>query len=174
MIFWELNLKLFNFLNPKISHPVLNFLIFFLLIPLFSLLLIFPVIFTLKKKERRLGLFSLIFGWTMYFIGKYFLKPCFKIPRPYLLFPSVQIIGPWRPRSFSFPSTTTMLALGLALPIFLEKRTLGIFLLSLAFLVGFSVIYTGYHTPLDVLFAIFFDFLFFYLTLKIYKKRKNN
>lgn len=169
---WKLNSQIFIFLNQKISHPFLDFLVFFVFIPLFSFLVIVPLFLIFRNNARKLGIFSLFLGIGSYFFGKFLLKPLFRVPRPVLLFEKVRILGPWNPKSFSFPSTTTMLAFGLALPIFLKKRNIGGFLLLLSFLLGFSVIYTGYHTLLDVLGGIFFTFLFFCLSFQIYKKVK--
>jgi membrane-associated phospholipid phosphatase len=60
-----------------------------------------------------------------------------------------------------------MFAFGLALPIFLRERKIGISLLILAFLVGFSMIYCGFHTPFDVLAGILFSSIFVLLFEKI-------
>jgi undecaprenyl-diphosphatase len=71
---------------------------------------------------------------------------------------------------FSFPSSTTMLAFGLALPFFLEKSKFRYLFLILAILVGFSVIYTGFHFPRDVIFGIFFSILIVFSLNEIKKK----
>ena len=51
---------------------------------------------------------------------------------------------------FSFPSTTAMFAFGLALPIMFEKPRYGAVLVGAAYFIGFSVVYLGFHFPLDV------------------------
>jgi membrane-associated phospholipid phosphatase len=63
-----------------------------------------------------------------------------------------------------------MLAFGFAIPILLKKPKLGSFLLFLSFLVGFSVIYTGFHFPKDVIAGIFFTTLIVFFLNKIYEK----
>jgi len=63
----------------------------------------------------------------------------------------INLVGSWPVESPSFPSTTTMLAFGLALPIFMLKPKIGLPFLLLAFLIGFFVIYSGFHFPLDAI-----------------------
>ncbi|MBC7074446.1 phosphatase PAP2 family protein, partial [Candidatus Parcubacteria bacterium] len=111
-------------------------------------------------KKQLLGLFSLFCGFFLYWVGHSILKPIFGIPRPVDFFGKARVIGPWDPSSFSFPSTTTMLAFGVAFAIFLKERKIGSFLLILALLLGLALIYAGFHTPLDVLGGILFSLLF--------------
>jgi len=61
------------------------------------------------------------------------------------------------------------LAFGLALPFLLEKSKFRYPFLILAFLVGFTVIYTGFHFPQDVIAGIFFAILIVFLLKKIYE-----
>lgn len=157
------NDKVFLFINKTIANPVLDFIVLYVFIPLFFLLAIVPFLMLFSKKYRFLGLFALILGILSYLIGD-FMKPFFAVPRPYEFLPA-RILGSWHPGIFSFPSTTTMLAFGLSLPIFLKQPKSGIFLLLLSFLVGFSVIYTGFHTPYDVLAGIFFSLILYLLLL---------
>jgi undecaprenyl-diphosphatase len=166
MNLFELNEKIFFFLNQKIANPILDFLTLFVIIPLFSLLILVPIYFLFKGK-KFLAIYSLFCGFFLYWFGHAILKPIFHISRPFVLFEGVRTIGPWHESPYSFPSTTTMLAFGLALPIFFHQRKIGTFLLILAFLVGFSVIYCGFHTPLDVLAGILFSFLFVFIFEKI-------
>jgi undecaprenyl-diphosphatase len=172
MNLFELNEKIFFFLNQKIANPFLDNFVLFVLIPLFSLLVLVPVYFLFRGK-KFLAIYSLFCSFFLYWLGHAILKPIFHIPRPFVLFENVRIIGPWHESLYSFPSTTTMLAFGLALPIFLRERKIGIFLLILAFLVGFSVIYCGFHTPFDVLASILFSLIFIFFFEKILKWRRS-
>ncbi len=151
------NTKLFLIINQKLANPILDFLTLKILIPLFLLLGIVPFFLLFSKKERVLGAFSLISGFLCYVIGN-LIKLFFKIPRPFDSL-SARVIGPWHVGEFSFPSSTTMLAFGLALPFLLEKSKFRYFFLALAFLVGFVVIYTGFHFPRDVMGGIFFSMI---------------
>jgi undecaprenyl-diphosphatase len=159
--------KIFLFINKKIANPILDFVVLKIFTPLFFLLPIIPFLMIFKK-ERNLGIFSLFSGPLCYILGNV-VKYILRFPRPFNTLPA-RTLGPWHPSPFSFPSTTTMLAFGFAIPIFLKKKKLGIFLLSLAFLVGFSVIYTGFHFLKDVAAGIFFSALIVFFENKIYKK----
>ncbi len=163
----NLNEKIFIFINQQLANPLLDFLVLWIFFPLFSLLVLVPFLMLFSKRKKILGLFSLFCGFFLYWFGHSILKPIFRISRPFEFIENVRIIGPWHTSSFSFPSTTTMLAFGLALPIFFKDKKWGKFLLLLAFLVGFTVIYTGFHTPLDVLAGIFFSLLFVWPLQKI-------
>lgn len=162
------NEKVFLFINKGISNPVLDFIVLYVFNPLFLLLAIVPFLMVFSKKDRFLGIFALILGFLCYFIG-HLMKAFFAIPRPYEFLPA-RLFGPWHTSSFSFPSTTTMLAFGLALPILLKRPRSGRFLLVLAFLVAFSVIYTGFHTLYDVLAGILISSLFAFFFNKFYPK----
>jgi undecaprenyl-diphosphatase len=174
MNLFGLNEKIFIFINKTLANPILDFLVLWILIPLFSLLVLVPFYFLFSKEKRKkfLGVYTLFSGFFLYWFGHSILKPLFHVSRPFVLIEGVRILGPWHSSPYSFPSTTTMLAFGLALPVFLRERKIGRWLLILAFLVGFSVIYTGFHTPLDVLAGIFFSSILVFFFDKILKWKK--
>lgn len=163
MDIYELNKQAFVFINQHMQNPVLDFLVLWILIPLFSLLPLTPIFFVFFKEHRNLGLFSVISALFIYLLGHFLLKPLFNIPRPSTFIEGTRILGPFHESPYSFPSTTTMLAFSFAFPIFFEKKRVGSILLILAILVGFSVIYSGFHTPLDVIAGILFSFLFSFI-----------
>jgi len=165
----DLNNQIFLFINQEMANPTLDFIVLKILTPLFLLLGIIPFLMLFFKKYRNLGAFSLISGALFYGIG-HLLKILFAFPRPYDVL-SARTIGPWHISEFSFPSSTTMLAFGLALPFLIKKSKFRYFFLTLAFLVGFVVIYTGFHFPRDVLAGIFFAILIVFLLKKIYDPR---
>ena len=167
----DLDEQIFLFINQGIANPTLDFIVLKILIPLFLLLGIVPFLMLFFKKYRNLGAFSLMSGFLCYGIG-HLLKFLFSFPRPFNVFPDTRIIGPGHVGEFSFPSATTMLAFGLTLPFFLEKSKFRYFFLILAILVGFSVIYTGFHFPRDVIFGIFFSILIVFIIDKIKKRWK--
>lgn len=160
--------KIFLFFNKNLANPILDFFVLKIFIPTFSLLAVLPILLIFSKRERRLGFFSIFSAPISYFFGN-LIKFLFKFPRPADLL-SARIVGFFHVSPYSFPSTTTMLAFGFAIPILLEKPKLGAFLLILAFLVGFSVIYTGFHFPKDVIAGIFFSALIVFFLNKIYEK----
>ena len=166
----DLDEQIFLFINQGMTNSTLDWILLKILIPLFLLLGIVPFLMLFFKKYRNLGAFSLILGVLCYGIG-HLLKFLFSFPRPYDVLPT-RIIGPWHVGKFSFPSSTTMLAFGLAIPFFLEKSKFRYFFLILALLVGFSVIYTGFHFPRDVISGIFFSILIVFIIDKIKKRWK--
>ncbi len=142
------NERLFLLINQDLANQYLDFIVLYIFIPFFVLMGTIPGILFIFKKDIS-GLFTLFSGGFCYIVGN-LIKLIFKMPRPYAILSDVRIIGPWHMSQYSFPSTTTMLAFGLALAFFIEKRDkLSYFFLSLAFLVGFTVIYTGFHFPKD-------------------------
>ncbi|HDY72751.1 MAG TPA: phosphatase PAP2 family protein [bacterium] len=166
------NESLFLFINQGLANQYLDFIVLYIFIPLFVLMGIIPGILFVFKKDIS-GLFTLFSGGFCYIIGN-LIKLIFKMPRPYVIFSDVRIIGPWHMSQYSFPSTTTMLAFGLAIAFLIEKKDkLSYFFLALAFLVGFTVIYTGFHFPEDVIFGAFLSLLFVYLLKKIKDKLFN-
>lgn len=152
------NRNLFLFINEKMASRELDFLVLKVFLPLFSFLVFIPLLMLLSRKKRKMAFLSLLSGFTSYFLAHFILKPIFRFPRPYAIL-GTRTIGPWHPNPFSFPSSTAMLVFGLSLPIFERDKKWGSLLLTLAFLVSFSVIYTGFHFPNDVLGGMFFALL---------------
>lgn len=167
--FLKINEKLFIFINQKMANPILDKIVLFILICFFSLLILIPFWLLVSKKKTFLALYSLFCGFFLYWFGHSILKPIFDVPRPFNLIEETRILGPWHPSPYSFPSTTTMLVFGIAFPIFFRNKKLGSLFLVLSSLVGFSLIYTGFHTPLDVFGGIFFSFCFVFFLEKILK-----
>jgi len=82
------------------------------------------------------------------------LKAIFLIPRPWVLDPEFQIVESAREAAggYSFPSGHTQSAVGVfgTLAVWLRKKWLTVVCIVLMLLVGFSRMYLGVHTPLDV------------------------
>ena len=82
------------------------------------------------------------------------LKAIFLIPRPWVLDPSFTIVESAREAAtgYSFPSGHTQTAAGVfgMLAVWAKQKWLKIALIVLVALVGFSRMYLGVHTPLDV------------------------
>lgn len=169
LVFLIGNEKIFLFINQQIAHPVLDFIVLEILMPAFLLLGVVPLFMLFSKKYRMRGILALFSGPFCYIVGN-LIKLLFRMPRPAeVLLP--RIIGPSHVSQYTFPSTTTMLAFGLALPFLMEgKSKWKILSLILAILVGFSVIYTGYHFPQDVLGGVFFALLLVSLLIEIKKR----
>ncbi len=82
------------------------------------------------------------------------LKAIFLIPRPWVLDPEFPIVESARAAAtgYSFPSGHTQTAAGVfgTLAVWLRKRWIAILCAVMTLLVGFSRMYLGVHTPLDV------------------------
>jgi hypothetical protein len=74
-----------------------------------------------------LGVISTVNGFISYGFGS-LIKLIIQRPRPITLLQYVRIVGPFEKNSFSFPSTTTMLVFGFAIPVllFYDKHYSGI------------------------------------------------
>ena len=101
--------------------------------------------------------FANLMGFTYFSAGLCVqtLKITFRIPRPWILDPDFHAVESAVPGAtgYSFPSGHTQGATCLFFPLALKARQIWIkFLCILAFLmIGFSRMYLGCHTPLDVL-----------------------
>lgn len=102
-----------------------------------------------KKWGYRFFLVGLV-GNTM----NQLLKAIFLIPRPWVLDPEFPIVESARAAAtgYSFPSGHTQTAAGIfgTLAMWLRKRWATVLCIVMTLLVGFSRMYLGVHTPLDV------------------------
>ena len=99
------------------------------------------------RKIAFLGTIALVFSWL---ISDEILKGLFARPRPFLHF-SDTILLVAGPKQYSFPSGHATTAFAPATAIWLKNHKLGVPVLVLAVIIGFSRIYVGVHYPLDVL-----------------------
>jgi len=144
--------NLFTLINQEIANPILDFACAYASPVLFSVFYVLTLValhFSRDNTLKASGIVSLITGPLSYGIGS-LVKVLVGRPRPFEGLLHARVIGLWHTSSFSLPSTTTMLALGFALPILLEKPRLGTILVAFSYFIGFSVVYTGFHFPLDV------------------------
>ena len=148
--------ELFTLINQGVNNPILDFTCAYLSPILFSIFYFFTLASIYSSRDHLAianGVTSLISGPLSYYVGS-FIKPLIGRPRPFNVLPNVRVIGFWHTSTFSFPSTTTMLVFGFTLPILFEDHRLGLPLTLFSYLIGFSVIYTGFHFPGDVLAGI--------------------
>ncbi len=99
-------------------------------------------------------------GYRFFLIGlvgntaNQLLKAIFLIPRPWVLDPEFPIVESAREAAtgYSFPSGHTQTAAGVfgALAVWLRKGWVTVLCVVMVLLVGFSRMYLGVHTPLDV------------------------
>lgn len=146
--------ELFKFINQRIVNSILDVACIYaspVLFSIFYLLTLARLYVSHRTTAISSGAISFITGPLCYLIGSV-VKLLVKRPRPFIVLQGVRVIGPWETGSFSFPSTTTMLAFGLTIPILLvsKNRVDRIVLSVLSYFIGFSVIYSGFHFPADV------------------------
>jgi len=143
--------ELFMLINRNAVNPVLDFACVYLspvLFSVFYITVLLGLFFSMNGTSTATGILSIVNGVLSYAAGS-LIKLLVMKPRPEIAVAS-RTIGLWNTGTFSFPSTLTMLAFGLSLPILMDKRRAGIILVALSYFMGFSVIYTGYHFPVDV------------------------
>ncbi len=106
-----------------------------------------------------------------------FLKSIFRIPRPWVLDPEFTIVEEAREAAtgYSFPSGHTQTACTVfgTSAIYAKRKNLTIFCIVMIALVGFSRMYLGVHTPLDVAVSLAVSAIllsFFYRLIKRYEK----
>jgi len=158
------DVELFKIVNQGLISPTLDFACVYLSPILFSfsyVLVVVALYLALNVLSKATAILSIANGVLSYGVGS-LIKMLIERPRPEVLaaarvIAEARIIGLWHTSTFSFPSTLTMLAFGLSLPILLQKRRSGVILVALSYFMGFAVIYTGFHFPLDVAAGIFFS-----------------
>ncbi|MCD6177727.1 phosphatase PAP2 family protein [bacterium] len=164
--------EVFLFINGKLSHSALDFVFLYIFVPLLSFLVVVPGFMLLLKPYRIIGILSLVGGVLCYWFGELIKFS----PRPSALLAQVNLVGNWTVGETSFPSTTTMLLFGLALPVFFLVPKIGRISLLLAFLGAFFVVYSGYHFPEDAIagavLSLLITFPFIFGELKRAENRK--
>jgi undecaprenyl-diphosphatase len=144
--------QLFLYINQGIANGILDFICVYLSIISFAIFYFSSIVWinSSHKDERKTVTALTVGGGALSYAAGSLLKIVFRRPRPFETL-SARVIGFSHTSSFSFPSTTTMLVFGLSLPIQLKYPKLGFLISALSFLMGFSVIYTGYHFPSDMI-----------------------
>jgi membrane-associated phospholipid phosphatase len=150
--------QLFLLINHDAADPVLDFACVYLSPVLFSVFYVTTLValsLSVNGVSKATAVLSIANGALSYGLGT-LAKQLIMKPRPEVGV-AARTIGFWNASAFSLPSTLTMLAFGLALPILLEKHRAGIILVALSYFIGFSVIYTGFHFPIDVVAGVAFS-----------------
>lgn len=104
--------------------------------------------------DKRRGYYLMAVGFTGTILNQMLKLTC-RVPRPWVLDPDFTILEQAREAAagYSFPSGHTQFAVGTfgCLAVTTEKKWARYGCILLAFLVGFSRMYVGVHTPADVL-----------------------
>ena len=124
------------------------------------------------KKTRKIG-------WTMgialvagLLLGEVFLKNVIARPRPFTLWPDLQLLIPV-PHGFSCPSGHTTSSFAAATSIFLYREKWGRWAMFLAGLIAFSRIYFTVHYLTDVLFGVVLGVACALLAYYVMRRRTN-
>lgn len=107
--------------------------------------------------DKKRGYFLMAVGFASTILNQ-FLKLLCRVPRPWVLDPNFTILEQAREAAagYSFPSGHTQIAVGTfgALAVTSRKKGFQILCWVLAFLVSFSRMYIGVHTPYDVIVSV--------------------
>ena len=105
------------------------------------------------KKTRRTGLVVGVALLAGFLLGELGLKNLIQRPRPFTLWPEMELLIPV-PSGFSCPSGHTTSSFAAATSLFLWNKRWGSAALILAALIGFSRMYFTVHYLSDVLFGV--------------------
>ena len=146
-------LRFLESIRTPVGNALMSFITLFGEETLFIVLAL--VFFWCIDKKRG---FYLLFSCFTGTVCIQFLKMTFRIPRPWVLDPNFTIVESAREAAtgYSFPSGHTQCAAGLwgGIARSAKKRAVQIGGTALVLLVGFSRMYLGVHTPLDVLVSL--------------------
>ncbi len=112
--------------------------------------------------DKRKGYYLMAVGFIGTIVNQ-FLKLVFRVPRPWVKDPDFTILEQARKAAsgYSFPSGHTQMSVGTFGGIFAvtKKRWLKVICAAVMFLVPFSRMYIGVHTPQDVLVSVVIAFV---------------
>ena len=114
------------------------------------LVIIFILLYFFDRKRMRNVFFTVILAGMAGTLVVYLLKWLISAPRPFVVFPEANVIGPLI-RTPSFPSAHTQFAFSSATVLAKAYRGSWRFLYPWAGVVGFSRIYIGVHFLFDVI-----------------------
>lgn len=143
----------FLYLLESIRNPVLNALMSLITMLGEETVVIVMAVLVFWCYNKKDGYYLIAVGFFGMLINQ-FLKVLFKIPRPWVIDENFTIVESAREQAtgYSFPSGHTQNATSLfgAVAMFSKKRWIKITCVAVLLLVGFSRMYLGVHTPLDV------------------------
>lgn len=115
--------------------------------------ILLAVVLLCFKKTRRMGLTMGIAMLAGFLLGEVFLKNVIRRPRPFTLWPEMELLI-FEPSGFSCPSGHTTSSFAAAISVLLCNKRWGAAALVLAAAIGFSRMYFTVHYLTDVLFGI--------------------
>lgn len=173
MDFTELNLHLFEWFNASNhAHEMTIRFAIFIANDLFYIMLLFFGFywlrgnFTIKKQIVKAFIFT-----TVALLISQIISHSFYHPRPFVMEVGRTLI--YHSPNGSFPSDHMLIFSTIAFSYFFsEKRSLGIILILLAWLVAWSRVYLGVHFPLDMLGAFSLAFILNFFGLALWNRFK--
>lgn len=173
MDFTELNLRLFEWFNASNhAHEMTIRFAIFIANDLFYIMLLFFGFywlrgnFTIKKQIVKAFIFT-----TVALLISQIISHSFYHPRPFVMEVGRTLI--YHSPNGSFPSDHMLIFSTIAFSYFFsEKRSLGIILILLAWLVAWSRVYLGVHFPLDMLGAFSLAFILNFFGLALWNRFK--
>ena len=169
-----MNMRIFRLINNLAKKNILvdKIMVFFSkeVIYIFAviLLLIFILGVIKKDKKTRLVAVNTVLFTVINLILAYFIGTLYYIDRPFvnnkvnLLYPHV--------KDAYFPSDHATATMSIALGLDKYNKYTGIMLTILSIIIGFSRIYVGHHSPLDIVGS----YVIVYVTNYIYQAKLNN
>ena len=173
MDFTELNLRLFEWFNASNhAHEMTIRFAIFIANDLFYIMLLFFGFywlrgnFAIKKQIVKAFIFT-----TVALLISQIISHSFYHPRPFVMEVGRTLI--YHSPNGSFPSEHMLIFSTIAFSYFFsEKRSLGIILILLAWLVAWSRVYLGVHFPLDMLGAFSLAFILNFFGLALWNRFK--
>lgn len=173
MDFTELNLHLFEWFNTSNhAHEMTIRFAIFIANDLFYIMLLFFGFywlrgnFAIKKQIVKAFIFT-----TVALLISQIISHSFYHPRPFVMEVGRTLI--YHSPNGSFPSDHMLIFSTIAFSYFFsEKRSLGIILILLAWLVAWSRVYLGVHFPLDMLGAFSLAFILNFFGLALWNRFK--
>lgn len=101
-----------------------------------------------KKNNQKAVFFAALTACVALAIGSMLISPAVHHPRPFATHQVHQLVA--HAADNSFPSDHATFAFAIAFSVLLVKRRIGILLLGLAVITGFSRVYVGVHYPADI------------------------
>ena len=144
-------LRILLWIQEHLTHPLLDkFFIFITTLGDAGILwILIGLFFLLQKKHRSLGILMIVSLIGSLIMTNGILKNWIARPRPYTVYPLDLLID--KNPEYSFPSGHTSAAFAAAWMIYMNKKRLGIYMVTLATLMGLSRVYLFMHYPTDVI-----------------------
>ena len=119
-------------------------------------------------KKKKMICLAFISGIILFALREISLRVFFN-PRPFVINPKIQPLFPHAPDN-GFPSDHTLLAMWLALLVFLYQKKLGFVLIIFSVLIGLARVLAFVHQPIDILGSLFLSTLAVCLSAVIMRK----